>query len=453
MKNLPDEYLKRMAELLGDEFGEYEKCLNSPPLRGIRINTLKISKERFFELLGSDLNPVAFADDGFYIPSDLGGVGNNPLHHAGAFYIQEPSAMSAVTALSPQRGEKILDLCAAPGGKSTAIAARLCGEGLLWSNEVIKSRTQPLLSNIERMGIRNAVVSSCTTDILCRSLAGFFDRVIVDAPCSGEGMMRREEEAVLNWSIQNVQACAKRQLSILENAKNAVKGGGILTYSTCTFSFEENEKVIGKFLLDNPDFELIEIPKKFGRPAFKKYSPNCKNIEFARRIFPMDGGEGHFVAVMKRSNKYTESIKSYPYPSQKAADPEFSEFYNSHFKNEPFGIPVNINGNIIILPKNMPDFKVLNVLRAGVLAGMMKGKRFEPSHGLYMAHNIGESIQTLNLKLTDRRTKAYLKGEEIDAADLSGYTAVAVEGIITGFGKVSNGKLKNHYPKGLRLLR
>ena len=291
------DFLERMKSLLGGEFDAWLKIYNSDDVfRGLRVNTLKCSADKLREHIGFELRQTPFCLEGFYIPSDISGIGNLPLHHAGAFYVQEPSATSAVTMLGVEKGDKVLDLCAAPGGKSTQIASALGGEGLLWSNEIVRNRAIILLSNIERMGVKNAVVSNCRPDILCDKLTGYFDKVLVDAPCSGEGMFRKNSAAE-EWSAEHVKSCADRQLKILNSAKRALKQNGVMVYSTCTFSREENEGVVEEFLKQNPDFEIEDSGVSFGRPT----------LDYARRIFPMDGGEGHF-AVRLRKNGAEMSV-------------------------------------------------------------------------------------------------------------------------------------------------
>ena len=233
---MTEKFLERMQSLLGDEFDAFLQYYNGENFRGLRVNTLKCTAEALQGALPFELKPTPFCPDGFYLPADVSSLGNHPLHHAGAFYMQEPSATSAVEMLGVQPGDRVLDLCAAPGGKSTQIGAKLKGEGLLWSNEIVKSRANILLSNIERMGIANAVVSNCHPEQLCERLAGCFDRVLVDAPCSGEGMFRKNSAAQTEWSEEHVKSCAERQLHILNSAKHALKPGGVLVYSTCTFS-------------------------------------------------------------------------------------------------------------------------------------------------------------------------------------------------------------------------
>ncbi len=336
-----DEFLFRIKSLLGDDFDEFLKFYENENYKGLRVNTLKCSAEKLRMLVDFELVNTPFCNEGFYIPSDVTSLGNSPLHHCGAFYIQEPSATSAVEMLGVEKNDFVLDLCAAPGGKSTQIGAKLQGAGLLWSNEIVKSRANILLSNIERMGISNAVVSNCHPDILCNELQGKFDKVLVDAPCSGEGMFRKNSDAQNEWSVEHVKSCAQRQLMILNSAKNALKEGGVMVYSTCTFSQEENEDVITQFLSENPDFELEDAGIDFGR----------KTLEYACRIFPMDGGEGHFAARLRKKGEGYGSI--IPYKNNQKIDDKVWDFYDSLFVDRPFGENLALVGEkIIILPEN-----------------------------------------------------------------------------------------------------
>ena len=438
---LPQAFVERMKEQLKEESSAFFDSYQKPPFRGIRINPPKCTLENLKKSLPFSLVQTPFSPLSYYVPDDQK-IGSFPMYHAGAFYSQEPSASSAVTALSPQPGERILDLCAAPGGKSTQIGALLNGKGLLWSNEVVSSRVSILLSNIERMGIRNAVISNCEPEHLCTSLPEFFDRVLVDAPCSGEGMFRRDPRAIEEWSPEHVKSCAGRQLAILESAQKALMPGGVLVYSTCTFSEEENEGVIEAFLKNHPDFELVDSGISGGRPALAK----------ARRIYPMDGGEGHFAAKLKKSGEKTlGSLFSEPKPIKV---PDFvKKFWEDTFTIPMFGIPASIGDQFLLLPKvPLPILRGLNVRRAGILLGKERKGRLEPEHALFMTL-VPQNLQhCLMLSHDSPELKAFLRGEQILVSDeFSGYAAVAVDGVITGFGKCSGGFLKNHYPKGLRV--
>ncbi len=462
MKNLPEAHLNKMKEMLSQEdYQIYLHGINDNYYRGIRINTLKCTAEKAKTLLPFELKETPFCENGFYIPFETQGLGNLPLHRAGGFYSQEPSAMSAVKVLDVQKGDRVLDLCAAPGGKSTQIAAALGGTGLLWSNEIVKSRANILLSNIERMGIPNAVVSSCRPDRLCEALAGCFDKVLVDAPCSGEGMFRRDDTAVSEWSAEHSLSCAERQLAILGSAADALREGGELVYSTCTFSREENEGVVEKFLETHHDFELVDCGVSFGRRALQK----------AVRILPADGGEGHFAAKLRKRGELEFNNYGQAYAGETPQLKAAFRMYDELFKDRPFGSALEITGDkILILPEIQPVPIFVNgsskkgaerqlngalrgtgILRAGLLFGEIKKNRIEPCHALFMAAKKEQLRSYVELSDGDERLERFFRGEEIEVDDsLRGFTAVLYEGITVGFGKAVGGVLKNRYPKGLR---
>ena len=439
-----DLFLNSMKTLLGADYARFESTLGEPAFRGVYLNTLKCDKERFLSLFPYALVPTPFSPNGFYIEPDVEGLGNHPLHHAGAFYVQEPSAMSVAAIVDAKPGEKILDLCAAPGGKTTALAGALAGTGLLWSNEYVKQRALTLLSNCERIGAANAVISNTDAATLAATLPDFFDKVLVDAPCSGEGMLRREKAAYEQWSEKNIAICADRQKDILHHAAKTVKPGGYLIYSTCTFNKAENEDIIADFLQTHAQFSLVPICEEFGSAGF--------DMPEAKRIFPADGGEGHFAAKLQKSGTpeptKPSTLKTAPAPDA------FFDFYRDRFGENVYGTPVLIGEKIYLLPPLLPTLKGINIVRSGVLAGQMKGTRFVPAHALYAAAAAKTCRHALSLSLTDARLARYLHGEEIDVGTQisPGYCAVQVEGIPLGFGKVSGTKLKNHYPKGLRNL-
>ncbi len=440
----PKEFLLRMRDMLGGEYAAFLACLEHPPFRGVRWNPLKCDYETFEKSVPWRLSPSPFSPLCFYVQGSEK-PGNLPAHHAGMFYSQEPSASCAVTALDPQPGEKILDLCAAPGGKSGQIAALTKGEGLLWSNEIVKSRANILLSNLERLGVRNSVVSSCHPQRLCQALAGFFDRVLVDAPCSGEGMFRRDPAAVLEWTPDSPAACAQRQLAVLDSAALAVKPGGVLAYSTCTFSREENEWTAAAFLKAHPDFVPLPLAASFGRPGLNGET-------HVRRVFPMDGGDGHFIACFQRADgtetgswgRFSPKISK---GEQQAADALYADLFTDASPE----MVTRAGNRFFLLPVGLPNLAGLGVLRAGVELGECKGGRIEPAHGVFMSRPKPVCRRSLDFSPNDPGLLAFLRGEEIDCPEsLRGYTAVCVSGVVTGFGKASGGRLKNRYPKGLR---
>lgn len=440
---LPESFLQRMQELLGEEYPAFLAAYDKPHYKGVRLNPLKCTQETLEQHFPGSLRPSPFSPLCFY--SETEKVGSLPLHHAGAFYSQEPSAASAVTLLAPEPGERVLDLCAAPGGKSTQIAGLLKGQGLLWSNEIVRNRATVLLSNMERLGVGNAVVSSCHPETLCSRLAGFFDKVLVDAPCSGEGMFRRDSQAVTEWSEEHVKACAQRQLAILHSAAQAVREGGALVYSTCTFSPEENEGVIRRFLEEEPAFVLESPGVSFGRKA--------ESLD-AVRIYPMDGGEGHFAARLRRvgENPACPALAKLP-PEKGEGFRLVRELLGNIFSQPPKGSLMQVGDRFFLTPEGMPEYAGLGVLRAGVEAAVLKGKRAEPVHGLFMAARPEELNWCVSFSCDSPEIAAFLRGEELGVeldAPNGSYVGVAVEGMVTGFGKYSGGRLKNHYPKGLR---
>ena len=444
-----DNFFNRMSQLLTpEELIVFKNEYKKEAFSGIRVNTLKCPVDKFLSLMDfigkEDVTP--FCNEGFYLDGKKELSGNHPLHHAGAVYFQEPSAMSSATLLSPEKGDKVLDLCAAPGGKSTQLAAKLQGTGLIWSNEIVRNRANILLGNFERCGIKEGVVSSTDPETLCSALEGYFDKIMVDAPCSGEGMIRRDPKALEEWSVEHTISCATRQLKILDSAQKALKPGGIMVYSTCTFSYEENEGVILKFLQENPDFELIDAAENFGRPTLDGK---------ARRVYPMDGGEGHFAAKLRlkdSAERYINNSTALLTPPKKIPSIVTDFLSETFVDTKPYERIFMKDDKVFILPEVCPELSGTYAIRAGVFAGTVKKNFFEPAHSLYTTADISNLRNVVNLELNDPRVNKFLRGEEIPADAQKGYAALCIEGIVTGFGKLSNGTLKNKYPKGLRIL-
>lgn len=449
---LPAEFEKRMKDLLGSRFGKFYEEFEKKPYRALRLNRLKCNEELLKKKLSFLDSSSVFCCDSYYIPDSFLKPGNHPLHHAGAYYIQEPSASSVVEAIGINEGERVLDLCASPGGKSTQAASKLGGKGLLVSNEYVGSRVGALISNIERMGIPNAVVTSMHPDELCPKFEEFFDKVVVDAPCSGEGMFRKDYGAVMDWSVENVKTCAERQFKILQSAKVSVRKGGKLVYSTCTYSPEENEMTVARFLAHNPDFKLIKPLHEFGESAMSRFAPNTENIEFARRVFNFNGGEGHFVAVMQRDGNSSLNHNRIALKNDNDASVKcFKQFFAENFSGEFEGIVVSEREKVYITP-DFFEIECINAVRKGIFAGVNKNGRFVPEHALFNSPFF-KARNVIDLDCESDEIKKFLHGEEIDCdSQLKGYVQVTVNGIPLGFGKASGGRLKNHYPKGLRTL-
>ena len=436
---------KDLYQRLTQVFSHFDDCaellnqVSGTAYRGIRVNTLKCSTEKFKKYNISS-KPTPFCNEGFYIESDFS-AGNHPLHHAGAYYVQEPSATSAVELLDVTPGDIVLDMCAAPGGKSTQIAQKLGGSGVVISNELFFKRAKIIVSNFERLGVPNGIVISANPQVISEKFVGVFDKVLVDAPCSGEGMLRKDETIEKEWTSQNVTACSIRQLKILDSAAKVVKTGGILVYSTCTYSKEENEDVVEQFLKEHKEFEPVEVNLPFGRRAI--------NINNGIRILTTDGGEGHFVAKFKKV-KAQESSDIYNATNNiKKAEQEVLQKFLCENKITLFdGNLLDNRGKIYLTPKvSVPDG--ITILRNGILLGEIRKGRFVPEHSLFMCPFI-KCENCLDLTLDDNRVEKFLHGVEIECGKLKGFIRLNLDGIPLGFGKASGGMLKNYYPKGLR---
>ena len=431
MAQLPQEFLQRMHVQLGGEYEAFVQSYEKQPVRGLRVNTLKTSVEAFLKACPFSLSPTGILEEGFVLEGEVQGIGAHPYHTAGLFYMQEPSAMDAVEALAIKPGMKVLDLCAAPGGKSTGIAARLNGKGLLVANEIEVQRAKTLQFNMERMGAVNTVVTCAHPEVLCGALRGMFDAVLVDAPCSGEGMFRKDEAAIIEWSLAHVRTCAVRQTAILESAAQAVKRGGVLVYSTCTFSEEENERVVEAFLTTHVEFELV----------------------FMKRCYPHKmKGEGHFVARLIKSSGDHEAEDSKPLALKPCVDAAYGRFLEETFSVPPALDAYQLaDGRAILLNEELPlGLKDVRMLNAGVFSGEITKGRFEPSHALFLACHGGRYKRTLDFSPCDERLSRFLRGDTIDAEGLRGFCAVTVDTHPIGFGKASEGVLKNRFPKALR---
>lgn len=425
----------------------FDKIYSESSFRGIRINPMKTTIDVVQKGFLKELIPTPFYKYEYYIPASLEGVGNMPMHHAGGFYVQEPSASSVLTVADVKPDEKILDLCAAPGGKSTGMGAALSGKGILWSNEYVRKRAGVLLSNIERMGIPNAAVSSFDAEYICSSLGGYFDCVLVDAPCSGEGMWRHNPLVEEQWCEENILQCCARQKEILNSAAKAVASGGRLVYSTCTFNKSENEDNVAWFLREHPEFTLCSIDVPFGREGVSKDVSIDKKV---RRIFPTDGGEGHFMALFRKSENgdrfVGETVKENIDPKDKSIVLKFLE---ENFTAVPKGVIVEKNSLVYLVPEEMPILKG-DVLRYGLFVGELRKGRLEPAHALFTSFGV-EAMRKVDLFLSDSRITDFLRGMEIQSdGGENGYVQILAEGCPIGFGKRSSGRITNRYPKGLR---
>lgn len=476
---LPAAFLVRMEKILGSEYEAFLKSYEEERRYGLRRNPLKIAEEAFIKVMPFPLQKISWAREGYYYDA-ASRPGSHVFHEAGAYYIQEPSAMAAVEALAPKPGERILDLCAAPGGKTTQIAGRMLGEGLLVANEVIGERAKILSRNVERMGIANCVVCSEKPERLAALFPAFFDRVLVDAPCSGEGMFRKEEAARGEWSEEAVRLCAERQTAILREAAKLVKPGGVLVYSTCTFSPEENEGTISAFLREHNTYTIEEIPcgALFSPGRADWLQEETPGIERCGRLWPhLLQGEGHFVARLRRrgeakvegsgereegAEKRVEWRKGREKNCRKerygTAEEKLCKLTNA-FMTEELGIGdtwwqkhegrlLRFKEQIYLIPDEMPSLAGICILRPGLHLLTEKKNRFEPAHAL--ALSLGWDDIEKKRAVSPAEAVAWLRGESLPCQEEKGWTALFFEGFCLGFGKASGGQMKNHYPKGLR---
>ena len=453
---LPEKFTERMKALLKEEYTEFEKALTEEKAKkGLRVNTLKCSDAEILENKRFPISPLNYAEHGFLLTQDVKGIGNTPEHASGQIYIQDPGAMASAEALDVKPGMLVADLCAAPGGKSTQIAAKLMNDGVILSNEYVPKRAKILVGNFERMGIKNGIVTSLDTKEFTKLYENIFDIVVVDAPCSGEGMFRKDVPAIEEWSEENVAICKKRQRDILENAAVILKVGGKLLYSTCTYSLEENEMTVNDFLLDHEEFELCEVNnalKQVTSDGIVFNDDAIADIVKCRRFYPHKAdGEGQFIALMQKNNGgrgeflYKDSTKSPSKDELKLVE----SFFASSLIERPEGRIAKYGENLVLISHGMP-IPPKSVFSAGVLIGEIRGKNLFPSHQFFSTY--GELFK-IKKKLTHEEAVAYLSGEELKAeeSDQSGYCALFYGHASIGGGKISNGQIKNHYPKGLRI--
>lgn len=448
--NIPDKFKERMQKLLGIEYDDFIAAYDDRKVQGIRVNTLKVDIEKFKEICPFELRAlIPWEKKGFYIEEEK--PGKYPYHAAGLYYVQEPSAMAVAASLGIRPGDRVLDLCAAPGGKSTQAAAYLDGEGVLVVNEIEPKRARILSENIERCGIKNAIVTNNTPDELSKYFKCYFDKVIIDAPCSGEGMFKKEEAAIEEWSEENVIRCSIRQKNILESAERMLKPGGYLIYSTCTFSLEENEMVIEDFLNKNKNYNIADIGISNG--FSQGFYESVENAELKKsvRLFPHRlKGEGHFMCLLHKMDGDMGSEK--PFKSNIKKE-ELKDYFAFTSENLRISIDKNMymaGENLYSLPDGIPDIKGLRILRAGIHLGSFKKNRFEPNHALALSLKYGEAIRNVNLKSNSDGVISYLIGDTLSTNVEDGWCIVNVDGYPLGWGKISKGILKNHYPKGLR---
>jgi len=482
---LPPDFIKKMQGLLEEEWEEFESCYRNHKYQGLRFNPLKHGlREQDYTQILSDLaiqetTPISWAGHAYYYQEEAR-PGMHPYHEAGLYYIQEPSAMCAASLLAPSPGERVLDLCAAPGGKSTQLAAFLNQQGLLVCNEIHPARCKILSQNIERFGIANAIVTNENSETLSGRFPEYFHKILVDAPCSGEGMFRKNPKAALEWSQNQVELCAKRQLAILENAAKMLMPGGTMLYSTCTFSPEENEGVIGDFLQAHPEFFVACRENPYfscGNPA---WGNGMEELSHTFRLWPHRlHGEGHFAALLQKSgqipakekvlkkreavdrinkgnkmNKINKIDKRLLEELKKFTSQTLSEEMEDYILSGDF---ILFGEQLYRLPEVFPDLSRLRVLRPGLHIGSFVKNSFKPSHALALFLGRENVKNSVLLSLCDKQTGMYYNGEALNSETLKingkgqkGWCLICINGYSAGWGKITEGMIKNHYPKGLR---
>ena len=514
LEQLPQEFLERMERMLGEEYPAFLQSYEEPRKFGLRVNTMKISVEEFRSLAPFHLTPIPWIPNGFYYERE-DDPARHPFYYAGLYYLQEPSAMTPASILPVMPGEHVLDLCAAPGGKATALGAKLAGKGLLVANDISASRAKALLKNLEIFGTRNSFVTNACPAKLAEQFSGAFDKILVDAPCSGEGMFRKDLANARVWSLQKVEECAKIQHEIIRQAVSMLRPGGLLLYSTCTFSPEENEQTIASLLQEHLEMRLVEMPWYEG---FAHGRPDLAdgNVELTKcvRIFPHRmAGEGHFLALLykkkdgeadselsqdinKNREKMAKNVDNLRL-SRKArgkdrnpAQERFTSGGDRKFstgRKSGTGKGVNTasaqsdaaaleeflqdialeagytlddmdirNGQVYYIQNRVPAGRGIPFLRNGLYFGELRKGRFEPSQSLAMALRASDYASSLNFPQADERVRRYLGGETIDVEDLpcarkKGWQLVCVDGYPLGWGKLVNGTLKNKYHPGWRM--
>ena len=421
MTDLPAEFIKRMQNALGEEFEGFIQSYSRPPEKGIRINTLKISTAEFRKICPFALGEkIPWEDSGYYVGGE--GLGRTIAHAAGLYYVQEPSAMCAAPELDVKAGERVLDLCSAPGGKGTQLAQYMQGEGVLVLNEIDAKRCEILRSNTERLGVKNAAVACRSPQSLAESFEGYFDKILVDAPCSGEGMFKKEVNAIPEWSAANVARCAERQSHILSCADKMLAAGGRLVYSTCTFAEEEDERQIEGFLKAYGNYKLLKMQKLYPHKV---------------------RGEGHFCAVLEKTVGERREVCCLKFKADKTAEKLYREF-EKEYLNTSFGNLHLFGDKLYSLLTDLPE-----IMRSGIFLGEIKNGRFQPSHTLAMCLKKDEAKR---IEIDENTALKYLRGLTFDCnADEKGWRLVTYLGYPLGWCKAVGGVAKNHLPKGLRI--
>lgn len=497
LKKLPEAFLNRMKHLLGADYDAFLASYDANRIYGLRTNTLKISRDLLLEQSPFHLNPIPWVEEGFYY-EETDRPGKHPYYHAGLYYMQEPSAMAPVELLQINPGDRVLDLCAAPGGKSTQIAAKLQHQGLLVSNDNQAERQKVVVRNLAMFGVRNAMVTVAEPVALTQSFPHYFNKILIDAPCSGEGMFRKDDSMIASWDTHSVAKCSMMQETILDAAVHLLAPGGRIVYSTCTFSPEENEATIARFLDGHPEFQVEAIKPQYGWASGRSdwieveqgstegsFSlESRKAVEGTIRLWPqLLQGEGHYIAVLVHngdaSTTFDEQVAtSISVTTKKTSTRKFAkapigskdtdelglwyDFMKHNLKRPIEGQWLCYGSQVFWTNWDLPDMSRINVARPGWFVGSMKKNRFEPSHALAMGLYKDDALRVFDFAVDSEVIIRYLRGETLILADSQmikassetpskGYCLITVEGYPVGWGKWLDGMLKNEYPAGWRV--
>lgn len=457
--NLPEAFEEKMRSLLKEDFDNYIACYEEPRYYGLRVNTNKISVERFKEICPFEITPIPWIENGFYYDGENVTPSKHPYYFAGLYYLQEPSAMTPADRLPVEPGDIVLDVCAAPGGKATELGAKLEGLGVLAANDISSSRAKGLLKNIEVFGIGNVLVLSEEPGRMEEYFTEYFDKILIDAPCSGEGMFRKDKKMVKAWEEHGPEYFCNIQKGIILQAARMLKPGGMMLYSTCTFDARENEQVIEHLINTYPEFQVMEIAPYEGFTSGMPDFTESGNENLARtvRIFPHKmKGEGHYLALVRKGDPQEKQHKEPIGKSKKKMPEELADFLDN-VDIEFDAARLDIHGErVYYMPEGLPKLRGLRFLRTGLLLGELKKNRFEPSQAFAMSLKKEEYRKIINLRVDDIRINRYLKGETLEVDDLvlakaKGWYLVCVDGYPLGWGKLSGGILKNKYLPGWRL--
>lgn len=456
--NLPDGFCNNMKTILNKEYNEFIEALNKDNIKGIRLNTSKTNINDFLDKKIFNLNTIFWCNEGFFMKNyDKDRPGKHPYYHCGLFYIQEPSAMIPVEILSPQPGDKVLDLCAAPGGKTTQIANKMKGDGLIVSNDINAKRVKALEKNINLFGIKNSILLNESPENIKKRLSNYFDKILIDAPCSGEGMFKRDKNSISNWSLDYIKKLANIQRNILSNAAYMLKKGGLLVYSTCTFSLEENEGTIDWFIKNFPQFEILPIENisglTDGKPELIEANVNIRNT---KRAWPHKiNGDGHFVALLRKKESLNEHIKintnNYDLKLSEDENNLVQEFINENL-NITFDKLIKVGNGVYSPAIEDRDLSGLKVKFNGLYLGELKKNRFVPSQHLAMSLKINEVKNIVNISSKDINSIKYLRGETIKEHHKKGWNLICIDNFPAGWAKGNNTFLKNYYKNSWRMM-